>query len=87
LQPLRFRLYLTPNQNDDYAIGYPKHNKDKKRVKEVIAFVKESGGLEYTTIQMNDYKNKAIAILENYPESKYKNSLLKMIEYVVERKI
>ncbi|OSY87351.1 polyprenyl synthetase [Tenacibaculum holothuriorum] len=64
-----------------------KHNKNKKRVKEVIAFVKENGGLEYTTAKMHDYKNKALAILNNYPESEYKNSLLQMIDYVVERKI
>ena len=64
-----------------------KHNKNKKRVKEVIAFVKENNGLEYATSKMHDYKNKALAILENYPESDYKNSLLQMIDYVVERKI
>lgn len=64
-----------------------KHNKDKKRVKEVIAFVKENGGIEYTTSKMNDYKNRALAILENYPTSPYKDSLLQMIDYVVERKI
>ena len=56
-------------------------------MKEIITFVKENGGLEYTTIQMNNYKNKAIAILENYPKSEYKNSLLTMIDYVVDRKI
>jgi octaprenyl-diphosphate synthase len=64
-----------------------KHNKDKVRVKEVIAFVKENGGIEYTISQMNDYKSKALAILENYPESPYKTSLLQMIDYVVERKV
>ncbi|SFZ80675.1 Polyprenyl synthetase [Tenacibaculum maritimum NCIMB 2154] len=64
-----------------------KHNKDKRRVKEVIAFVKKNGGLEYTVQKMHDYKNKALAILENYPESTYKKSLQQMIDYVVERKI
>ena len=64
-----------------------KHNRNKKRVKEVIAFVKESGGIEYTISKMNDYKKKAIAILENYPSSEYKNSLITMIDYVVEREI
>lgn len=64
-----------------------KHNKDKVRVKEVIAFVKNNGGIEYTISQMNDYKSKALAILENYPESPYKKSLLQMIDYVVERKV
>ncbi|PQJ71897.1 polyprenyl synthetase family protein [Polaribacter butkevichii] len=64
-----------------------KHNKNKERVKEVIAFVKEKGGIEYTTTKMNDYKNKALAILEDFPTSPYKDSLLTMIDYVVERKI
>ncbi|MDP5091824.1 MAG: polyprenyl synthetase family protein [Polaribacter sp.] len=64
-----------------------KYNRDKVRVKEVISFVKNHGGIEYTTSKMNEYKNKALAILEQYPNSEYKNSLKTMIDYVVERKI
>jgi len=64
-----------------------KHNKDKKRVKEVIAFVKEHGGIEYTVAKMEDYKMKAMEILETYPDSEYKNSLMTMVNYVIERKI
>jgi octaprenyl-diphosphate synthase len=64
-----------------------KYNKDKVRVKELITFVKDNGGIEYTISKMNDYKKKALVILENYPESPYKNSLLQMIDYVVERKV
>ena len=64
-----------------------KYNKDKVRVKEVIAFVKNNGGIEYTISQMNDYKSKALSILNNYPDSPYKASLLQMIDYVVERKV
>lgn len=64
-----------------------KYNKDKKRVKEVIALVKEKGGIAYTTQQMYAYQNKALLILDNFPESEYKNSLKTMIDYVVERKI
>ncbi|WP_139956802.1 polyprenyl synthetase family protein [Flavicella sediminum] len=63
-----------------------KHNTDKKRVKEVINFVKENGGIEYTIEKMETYKNKALAILNTYPESQYKSSLLTMIDYVVNRK-
>lgn len=64
-----------------------KHNKNKKRVKEVIAFVKENGGIEYTVTQMYDYRKKALAILNDFPETDYKKSLVTMIDYVVERKI
>jgi octaprenyl-diphosphate synthase len=86
--PLIYTLNTCSKKEKAWLINsIKKHNKDKKRVKEVIAFVKENGGIEYTTIKMNDYKNKALSILENYPESEYKNSLLTMIDYVVKRKI
>jgi len=64
-----------------------KYNKDKKRVKEVIDFVKERGGIEYTTNKMLEYQSKALLILDTYPESEYKNSLLTMVNYVIDRKI
>lgn len=63
------------------------HNKDKQRVKEVIAFVKDNGGIEYTTIKMQEYQQKALLMLSNYPDSPYKKSLIDMVNYVIDRKI
>jgi len=63
------------------------HNKNKKRVKEVIAFVKENGGIEYTIDKMNTYHKKALTLLDSYPDSEYKKSLTAMVNYVIERKI
>ena len=86
--PLIYTLNTCSSKEKSWLINsIKKHNRDKKRVKEVIAFVKENGGIEYTISKMNDYKNKAIAILENYPASEYKTSLIRMIDYVVEREI
>lgn len=86
--PLIYTLNTCSSKEKSWLINsIKKHNRDKKRVKEVIDFVKENGGIEYTTTKMNDYKNKAIAILENYPSSEYKTSLIRMIDYVVEREI
>ena len=86
--PLIHTLNTCSSKEKSWLINsIKKHNKDKKRVKEVITFVKENGGIEYTTSKMYDYKNRALAILEKYPTSPYTKSLLQMIEYVVERKI
>lgn len=63
------------------------HNKDKKRVKKVIQFVNTHGGIEYTIQQMKNYQEKAHSILNKYPESDYKTALVKMLSYVVDRKI
>ena len=86
--PLIHTLNVCSSKERSWLINsIKKHNRNKKRVKEVIAFVKENGGIEYSTSKMNDYKNRAIGILENYPSSEYKTSLIKMIDYVVEREI
>tara|TARA_R110002051_G_scaffold325678_2_gene430099 strand:- start:10936 stop:11913 length:978 start_codon:yes stop_codon:yes gene_type:complete len=62
------------------------HNKDKKRVKEVIAFVKNNGGLAYAVGKMLTFKDEALKLLAHYPDSAYKNSLELMVNYVVDRK-
>ncbi|MCA0933485.1 polyprenyl synthetase family protein [Lutimonas saemankumensis] len=62
-----------------------KHNKDKSRVKEVIEFVKQNGGIEYTVKKMKEYQKAAIDILDTYPSSPYKDSLLTMVNYVIDR--
>ncbi|HMK06916.1 MAG TPA: polyprenyl synthetase family protein, partial [Flavobacterium sp.] len=63
------------------------HNKDKKRVKEVIAFVKNNNGLLYAEQKMEAFKTEALQLLQNYPDSEYKAALTLMVNYVIERKI
>ena len=64
-----------------------KYNKDKKRVKEVIAFVKTHNGLEYATAKMKEFQQKALNILNDFPASPYKEALILMVNYVIDRKI
>lgn len=86
--PLIYALNNCDSKDKKWLINSVKnHNRNPKRVKEVIAFVKEKGGIEYTTSKMQDYQQEALNILEPYPSSEYKNSLVKMVNYVIERKI
>ncbi|WP_242202671.1 polyprenyl synthetase family protein [Aestuariivivens insulae] len=62
------------------------HNKDKKRVKEVIAFVKDNGGLDYAITKMKAFQIDALKILNSYPKSDYRDSLELMVNYVIDRK-
>ena len=82
-----FRSTCAKEERDWLIKSVKKYNKDKQRVKEIIAFVKEKGGIEYATQKMKEYQSKALELLEIYPESSYKNSLLTMVNYVIERKI
>ena len=86
--PLIYTLNTCSNSERKWLLNsVKKYNKDKTRVKEVIAFVKEKGGIEYTTSKMKEYQKKALEILDAYPTSEYKDSLLTMVNYVIERKI
>ena len=68
-------------------IGIVRNDSSRQRkVKEVIAFVKTSGGLEYAQNSMNQYYQKAIEILIEFPESRYKTSLQQLVDFTIKRK-
>lgn len=62
-----------------------KHNKNSEKVNELIQFVKDKGGLEYTRQKMIEYKEKAMAILQDFPDSETKLALETMVEYTISR--
>jgi octaprenyl-diphosphate synthase len=59
--------------------------KTRSDIEEVIRFVSESGGIEYAVLKMEQYRDKALAILDIYPESDVKNSLREFVYYTVSR--
>lgn len=65
--------------------NFKKNNKNKKTVKEVIAFVKSKGGLEYSISKMHEFQQEAISILDSFPASESKDSLKKLVSYVIDR--
>jgi octaprenyl-diphosphate synthase len=84
--PLIYALNHCSNKERRWIINSVKnHNKNKSRVKEVIQFVKDKGGIQYTVEKMKEYQARAIEILNSYPESPYRESLLTMVNYVIDR--
>lgn len=85
--PLIYVLNNCSKKDKNWLINSVKnHNKDKKRVNQVIEFVKENGGLDYAVSKMKSFQKEALNILETFPESDYKASLKLMVNYVIERK-
>ena len=86
--PLIYVLNTCTEKEKQWLINsVKKYNKDKKRVKEVIAFVKTHNGLEYATTKMKEFQQKALNILNDFPASPYKEALTLMVNYVIDRKI
>ena len=86
--PLIYVLNTCTEKEKQWLINsVKKYNKDKKRVKEVITFVKTHNGLEYATTKMKEFQQKALNILNDFPASPYKEALTLMVNYVIDRKI
>lgn len=84
--PLIHVMNKVSKTDRDWLINSVKrHNKNKKRVQQVIQFVKDNGGIEYTQETMHRYSAEALSILDEFPDSEYKDALKTMVNYVMER--
>ena len=68
-------IYIIKNQN-----------KKSDKVKQVIAKVIETGGIEYAVEKMNNYKQEAMAILDTFPDNTSKKGLQDLVSFVTDRK-
>ncbi|MCC7301619.1 MAG: polyprenyl synthetase family protein [Bacteroidia bacterium] len=59
---------------------------DSHKVDEVVRLVKGSGGIEYATERMMEYRAKALTILHELPASDARDSLELLVNYSIERK-
>ena len=57
----------------------------KKELDRVINYVKEIGGIDYTKNQIKNFYESALNDLNNFKDNEYKESLKKLIEYVIKR--
>ena len=86
--PLIHVLNTVDQRQKNWIINSIKnHNKDKKRVREVINVVKQNNGLQYAEAKMREYQSEALEILAEFPSSEYKDALTLMVNYVIDRKI
>ena len=84
--PLIYTLNTVEKKQKNYIINIIKnHHKDDEKVAEVIALVKESGGLEYAKKRMYEYHNTALNLLNLFNENQAKESLILLLDYVVNR--
>ena len=87
---LTLPIIYTINQADASTRSYiirsiKKHNNDKARVKQVINYVNEHGGIEYTAKAMLQQKDEALAILDKISNNEYAQKLRMLVEYVINR--
>ena len=84
--PLIYTLNNVNNSEKRWLINSLKKNKKSRAlINQIISLVKERGGLDYAIEIMNKYHKLSLNDLETFKDSPYKDSLKKMVNYVIER--
>lgn len=83
-------LIFTINNSDKPTASKLKNivknqNQNTEKVKELVQIVFESGGIQYATKKMEEFRDKALAILATFPDSEAKNSLELLVHYTIDR--
>ena len=68
-------IYIIKNQN-----------KDPKKIKIVLDAVTNAGGIIYAAKKMNEYRDEALSILYQFPESDIRKGLEELVRYTTDRK-
>ena len=63
-----------------------RHNENPDKVREVIDFVRQNGGLEYAQQAMYRFRDEAFELLHLFPDSLVRQSLEDLVVFVTERK-
>lgn len=63
-----------------------KKRKGRKEINEVIKFVRDHKGLEYAEEKMQEYCDRAVHILDDYPDSEVKSALTEFVIFSTLRK-
>ncbi|HRG87454.1 MAG TPA: polyprenyl synthetase family protein [Chitinophagales bacterium] len=60
-------------------------NQNTEKVKWVIDTVRASGGMDYATQKMIEYRDEALKLLHQFPESESRNSVEQLIDFTIKR--
>ncbi len=61
-------------------------NKDKKKIQFVLDVVTQTGGIKYAQVKMYEYRDEALNILYQFPESDIRKALEELVRYTTDRK-
>ncbi len=82
--PLIYALNNSSKSKKKWLINSVKNSNDNV-IKDIISYVTEIGGIDYTQKKINEYYNSAIEDLKYFEDNEFKESLKKLIKYVIER--
>ncbi len=84
--PLIYALQQTDKKQRRHIIGLVKrHSENAEKVREVIDFVRKSGGLAYAKEAMIHYRKEAFELLHTFPDSEAREAMQQLVTFVTDR--
>jgi octaprenyl-diphosphate synthase len=85
--PLIYTLSQASSSTRRELLGIVRHaNRDRSKVDRVIREVQRSGGIDYARSVMTSYRDRALARLEEFPATPYRNALEELVRYSTDRR-
>ena len=84
--PLIYALTTAPLKDSDRIYSLIQNrNYSPETIQQIIDFAKEYKGIEYAYSKMLEIKGKTLDLLNDFPDSEAKNSLIQLGDYIIER--
>ena len=85
--PLIYALKKADRKQKSYIVKLIKnHANESNKVLEILDFVRNSHGIEHARQQMYEYRDQAIQLLNEFPDSEARQSLEDLVMFTTERK-
>ncbi|KAA6342345.1 Octaprenyl-diphosphate synthase [termite gut metagenome] len=85
--PVIYALNTTVDERaKKIALKIKRREANLEEINELTNFTKRHKGIEYAHKMMNDYKEKALALLSVFPDTDVKRALVAYVDYMIERK-
>ena len=85
--PLIYTINSVDIQLKKHIINIVKnHNENPKKVRRAVELVIDNGGIDYAHKKMLEYKDLALELIQDIPDSDAKKSILGLVEYTTKRK-
>lgn len=76
----------TPEIRKELINIVKRHNENPKKVQRAVKLVIEHGGIDYAHKKMLEFKQSALELLKDIPDSESKKALIGLVEYTTNRK-
>ncbi|MGJ3235443.1 polyprenyl synthetase family protein [Marivirga sp.] len=85
--PLIYALNNADKSEQKQIVKLIKNKSERSStVKTVVEFVRSKNGIAYAEEVMHNYYQEAMTIIQDFPDSEYRQSLMDLVKYTIERK-